>query len=40
MKTEIQSISANYSKEIETLRNHLAEAHRQIEIGNATKSGM
>ena len=40
MKNEIQSISANYSKEIEMLRARLDEASRQIEVGNAAKSGM
>ena len=40
VKLEIQSISANYSKEIEMLRARLDDANKQIEVGNAQKNGM
>lgn len=40
VKNEIQSISANYSKEIEMLRARLEDANQQIAVGNANKAGM
>lgn len=40
MKLELQSISASYQKEIDTLRGRLAEAEKQLHVNNRNKHMM